>query len=80
MDDKANILFVDDEKQILIALRALFRFEYNVFIANSGKEALQIMQQEQIHVIVSDQRMPNMLGHELLQQVKNYTPVRCDFY
>lgn len=72
--DKTKLLFVDDEKQILIALRALFRTQYQVFLANSGAEALDILRRESIHVIVSDQRMPHMLGHELLREVKKLSP------
>lgn len=74
MTEKANILFVDDERQVLIALRALFRSQYQVFIAESGEAALDIIHQEPIHVIVSDQRMPQMLGHELLRQAKKIRP------
>ena len=74
MTEKANVLFVDDERQVLVALRALFRSQYQVFIANGGEEALEIIRREPIHVIVSDQRMPKMLGHELLHQVKEIRP------
>lgn len=74
MTEKPNVLFVDDEKQVLIALRALFRSQYQVFIAESGEAALDIIRREPIHVIVSDQRMPQMLGHELLRQAKKLRP------
>ena len=74
MTEKGNVLFVDDEKHILVALRALFRQQYNVFIAQSGADALDIICQEHIHAIVSDQRMPQMQGHELLAQVKRLSP------
>ncbi len=74
MTEKANLLFVDDERQVLIALRALFRSQYQVFIADSGEAALDILRQESIHVIISDQRMPKMLGHELLRQAKKIRP------
>jgi DNA-binding NtrC family response regulator len=71
---KYNILFVDDEKRILTALRSIFRREYNVFIANGGEEALTVLANNSIDVIVSDQRMPNMLGNELLAQVHKLYP------
>ncbi len=74
MADKATVLFVDDEKQILIALRALFRSQYHVLIASNGVEALEVIRREPVQVIVSDQRMPQMLGHELLREVKNLSP------
>ena len=74
MENKAKVLFVDDEKQILLSLRALFRTQYQVFIAEDGTTALDILGRETIHVIVSDQRMPKMLGHELLREAKKLSP------
>lgn len=74
MQDKMKLLFVDDERHILTALRALFRSQYEIFTANSGKEALEIIQREHIHVIISDQRMPKMLGSQLLAEVKKISP------
>ena len=71
---KYSVLFVDDEKRILTALRSIFRREYEVHIANSGREALAILDTKAIDVIVSDQRMPNMLGHELLSEVHKRYP------
>lgn len=74
MTDKAKVLFVDDERQVLISLRALFRSQYQVFIADGGDSALDIIRNEPIQVVVSDQRMPKMLGHELLREVKKLRP------
>ena len=74
MTEKPKILFVDDERQILVSLRALFRAHYKVFLANDGLEALDIIRREPIQAIISDQRMPHMLGHELLREVKNISP------
>ena len=71
---KYKVLFVDDESRILTALRSIFRREYEVFTANSGDEALQVLADNQIDVIVSDQRMPNMLGNELLAKVHKEYP------
>ncbi len=74
MTEKAKVLFVDDERQVLISLRALFRSQYQVFIADGGEAALDIIRNEPIQVVVSDQRMPKMLGHELLREVKKLRP------
>lgn len=71
---KYNVLFVDDERRILTALRSIFRREYNVFTADGGAEALEILKSQTIDVVVSDQRMPNMLGNELLAQVHQLYP------
>lgn len=73
-DRKYRVLFVDDERRILTALRSIFRREYDVFTANSGAEALEILQDNRIDVVVSDQRMPNMLGNELLAKVHKLYP------
>ncbi len=71
---KHTILFVDDELRITCSLKALFRRKYKVFVANSGKEALSILAQQPIDVLVSDQRMPEMLGSELLSTVSRKYP------
>ncbi len=70
-----TVLFVDDEEKILRSLKRVFVNEpYKTLFANSGKEALDIIQQEQVHVIVTDIRMPEMDGLELLKTVKNKYP------
>ena len=71
---KYTVLFVDDEPRITSALRAIFRKEYNVLIANSGADALPILANQNVDVIVSDQRMPEMLGNELLAIVSQKYP------
>jgi serine/threonine-protein kinase len=71
---KARVLFVDDEERILNALRTLFRGQYHVFTAENGSLALEFVKRFGIHVVVSDQRMPNMVGVELLRQVKEVSP------
>jgi serine/threonine protein kinase/response regulator RpfG family c-di-GMP phosphodiesterase len=70
----ARILFVDDEERILTALRSVFRANYQVLTATSGAQALELVRKFQPHVVVSDQRMPEMTGVELLRQVKEAAP------
>jgi serine/threonine-protein kinase len=70
----ARILFVDDEERIVAALRSIFRGSYHVFTATNGPEALEFVKKFNPHVVVSDQRMPDMPGVELLRQVKEITP------
>ena len=72
---KTRILFVDDEERILTALRSVFRLNYRVFTATNGREAVEIVKKFQPHVVVSDQRMPEMTGVELLRQVKEVAPM-----
>jgi len=56
------------------ALKAIFRREYDVLIANSGADALTVLEKNKIDVLVSDQRMPHMLGSELLSKVSKLYP------
>lgn len=70
-----NVLFVDDEINILAAIRrGLIDEQYTCFYANSGEEAVKIMEQKEIHVIVTDMKMPKMDGLELLKYVKQNHP------
>lgn len=71
---KYKVLFVDDEPRVTNALKAIFRREYHVLIANSGAQALKLLSQHSVDVIVSDQRMPEMLGNELLAAVSTHYP------
>lgn len=71
----ARLLFVDDEPNILKSLNRLFRSgEYQVFLAESGAEALQILAQQPIDLIISDMRMPHMDGAEFLTQAAERWP------
>ena len=70
----ATILFVDDEVRVVNLLRISFRDKYRVVTATSGAEALEILRSEPIDVLVSDQRMPGMLGIELLEQARQLYP------
>lgn len=75
MEKSFNILFVDDEENVLKALKRLFIDEgFGVFTASSGKEGLEILKNDEFAVIVSDQRMPEMTGTEFLQQAKKLCP------
>jgi len=70
-----TILFVDDEEKILKSLeRGLLDETYHTLFATSGKEALEILEQEEVHVIVTDMRMPEMSGIDLLRIVKEKYP------
>jgi serine/threonine-protein kinase len=71
---KPRVLFVDDEERVVNALRTIFRDIYEVAVASSGEQALALVRSQPFHVIVSDQRMPGMLGVELLREVKLVAP------
>jgi len=71
---KPTILLVDDEERILRSLRMLFFTGYNVRMTTDAHEAIRILRDEQVHVIVSDQRMPVMQGSELLRIARETSP------
>jgi len=66
-DQKISILYVDDEVHNLNAFKANFRQKYRIYIANSGKDALQQLEDYEIDIIITDQRMPEMTGIEFLE-------------
>lgn len=71
---KYNILYVDDEAANLRVFKSVFKREYKVFIAESGMDAIKIIEENKIHLLVTDQRMPGMSGVELLEQVVDDHP------
>jgi len=71
--DAHNILIVDDEVGNLNALERTLKDEHNVFLATNGEDALAIMEQNDIALIVADHRMPGMTGVEFLEKtLKKY--------
>ncbi len=71
---KANLLIVDDEERILTALKSMFQHRYHVFTTTDGNKALDFIGRHQMHVIISDQRMPIMQGAELLRRSREISP------
>jgi len=70
-----TILFVDDEPNVVQALLRIFRNKpYSILTALSGREALEILERQQVQVIVSDLNMPEMNGLQLLKRVKKMHP------
>ncbi|MBS2099978.1 hybrid sensor histidine kinase/response regulator [Carboxylicivirga linearis] len=65
--EKYNILYVDDEPSNLRIFKDTFRRSFNIHIATSAKEGIQILDNHNIDLIISDQRMPEMTGVELLK-------------
>ena len=70
-----TVLCVDDEPNILSAIKRVFRGTgYRVLVAEGGPQALEILAQERVHLVISDMRMPVMDGAQLLQQVREQWP------
>ena len=73
--EKRTVLFVDDEEAILRAIKRTFAGEpYETIFANSGSQALEMLKQNQVHVVVTDMNMPEMNGIELLNCVRDKYP------
>ena len=70
-----NVLFVDDDIIILQSLeRGLMDESYNKYFACSCKDAIDIIQQQKVHVLVTDMCMPEMSGLELFREAKKVHP------
>ena len=67
--EQINILYIDDEQNNLSAFKANFRRDFNVFLALSAKEGTEILKNNDIHIILTDQRMPDMTGVEFLSSI-----------
>ncbi|HAN09914.1 MAG TPA: hypothetical protein DCP90_04790 [Clostridiales bacterium] len=74
-ENNIKVLFVDDEENILSSIRrAMITEPYICYFAISGVEALKIMAEKKIDIIVSDMKMPNMSGLELMKKIKDSYP------
>lgn len=75
-----KLLLVDDEENVISSLkRAFMDEEFEVFSANSGQQGLAMLAKEQIHVIISDEKMPGMSGAEFLSEAKKLYPETIRF-
>lgn len=64
-----TVLYIDDEPNNLVAFKAAFRRAFNVFTAESAEEGKRILEENDVHVILSDQRMPKMTGIEFFESI-----------
>lgn len=74
MDERASLLIVDDERGPAESLRMIFKPSYNVFTANGGQQAMEILQTTPIDVVTLDLRMPTMSGVEVMERIKAFDP------
>ena len=75
LEDLPCLLVVDDEANILNALKRLLRREgYRILTAQSAAQGLELLAANQVQVVLSDQRMPEMTGTEFLSRVKDIYP------
>ena len=74
-DYKHTVLLVDDEEKIVNSLKRLLRKEgYQLITASSGAEGLKVLEENDVHLVISDQRMPQMSGTEFFATVREQYP------
>lgn len=75
MDEKTKILVVDDEEVVRLShIRTLASIHCNVEVVRDGNEALQVMEQRPVDVVLLDLRMPGMDGMSVLKTIKQRWP------
>ncbi len=74
MKNTSHILLVDDEPLVLSSMRDLLEVDYVVHTAEDGPKALELLSKYPIKVLISDERMPGMRGHQLLKRAKQASP------
>ena len=73
--EKHCLLVVDDEPDVCDSVHDLLRREFRVLKANSAVEGFRILREEEVHIIMTDQRMPQITGVEMLTKVKAKNPM-----
>lgn len=68
-DKKYSVLYVDDEPSNLRAFKATFKWDFHIFLAETGYEGLEILRENQVQVVIADQRMPEMTGFEFFKKL-----------
>jgi signal transduction histidine kinase len=68
------VLYVDDEPNNLSSFKAVFRRHYEIHVATSGDEGLEILQKIPVQLVITDQRMPKMTGVEFLEKINEQFP------
>lgn len=72
--EKKNLLYVDDEPINLQLFKFNFRQHYNLFLAQSAMEGLDILQKQDVSIVISDFKMPEMNGLEFFTEIKKTKP------
>jgi DNA-binding NtrC family response regulator len=72
--EKHCLLVVDDEPDVCDSVHDLLRREFRVLKAHGADEGMRMMQEEEVHIVMTDQRMPMITGVELLKKVKAKNP------
>ncbi|MCS7033143.1 MAG: response regulator, partial [Phycisphaerae bacterium] len=74
MKPRHTILVVDDEADVVKSVQDLLRLDYRVLGCTRASEAMEILRREEVHVVMTDQRMPETTGVELLHDIRGDYP------
>ncbi len=74
MAARHTLLVVDDEPDVVKSVQDLLRLDYKVFGATSAHDGLRVLQEHEVHIVMTDQRMPEMTGVEFLRQLRGEHP------
>ncbi len=69
-----TVLYIDDEESNLRIFKNTFRKDFNILLARSAKEGIELLRSNSIDVLITDQRMPEMTGVELLREINSLFP------
>ncbi|MDH5397373.1 MAG: response regulator [Cyclobacteriaceae bacterium] len=73
---KYNILYVEDDEVLIYLFKRSFKAYFNILTAVSAEEALNVLENEEIHLLITDQYLPGFTGTELLKEIKGkYFPM-----
>jgi two-component system cell cycle sensor histidine kinase/response regulator CckA len=72
--NKPKILYLDDEKANLTSFKYLFKPNYEIFLADSAEEGYKLLEQNEVDVVISDQRMPGTSGVEFFEKISAENP------
>ncbi|MCI0376794.1 MAG: response regulator [Gemmataceae bacterium] len=72
--NRHTLLVVDDEPDVCDSVHDLLRKHFNVLRARNAEEGIKLMQENEVHIVMTDQRMPKVSGVELLSKVRTGHP------
>jgi len=74
MEQKPTILYIDDEESNLRIFKMAFRKNYTIYTALDTQEARKILAEQVVHIIITDQKMPNETGIDFLKAIIKHYP------
>ncbi len=74
ISDKPRVLYLDDDDSNLVSFRANFRDQFEVFTSNNPVEAYNLISEQKVQIVITDQNMPSMSGVEFLESIAEHYP------